>query len=153
MAFTLEEIQDAFDHYRAAAAEAGSSGNWQVFADCFTEDVNYVEHHYGVFQGRKAVFDWVSEAMTTWPMTHMTTFPWDWHTIDVDHGWVVGQVANVMVDPGDGEVYQAANWTRLVYGGNGLFCEEEDVYNPAEFAAMVGAWMKAWKRHHPTGAE
>jgi hypothetical protein len=61
----------------------------------------------------------------------------------------VGQIANIMVDPGDGQVYQAANWTRLVYGGNGLFSEEEDVYNPADFAPMVKAWMEVWAKHHP----
>jgi hypothetical protein len=47
--------------------------------------------------------------------------------------------ANVMTDPGDGQVYKAANWTPLVYGGEGLFSEEEDMYNPADFAPMVEA--------------
>jgi hypothetical protein len=111
--------------------------------------VDYIEHHYGHFKGRDRVREWVVPAMTTFPVNHMTSFPWNWHVIDAENGWVVGEVANVMVDPGDGRVHQAANWTRLVYGGDGLFREEEDVYNPAEFGEMIAGWLKAWKAHHP----
>lgn len=53
------------------------------------------------------------------------------------------------VDPGDGNVYEAANWTRLLYAGDGLFSEEEDVYNPAEFEPVVAGWLAASKAHHP----
>jgi hypothetical protein len=147
--FPLQEIQAAFDHYREAAAEAGRSGDWEHFVDCFTTDVDYVEHHYGRFKGRDQVRDWVVPAMTTFPVDHMKSFPWNWYVIDAERGWVLGEVANVMDDPGDGQVYQAANWTRLVYAGEGLFGEEEDVYNPAEFAAMIRGWLAAWKAHHP----
>lgn len=34
-------------------------------------------------------------------------------------------------------------------GGDGLFSEEEDVYNPAEFEPVVAGWLAAWKAHHP----
>lgn len=151
MGYPESEIRAAFDHYREAAAEAGRTGDWELFVDCFTDDVRYVEHHYGTFHGRQEVRDWVVPAMTTWPVTKMTSFPWNWFVIDAEHGWVVGEVANVMEDPGDGRRYEAANWTRLVYGGDGRFIEEEDVYNPTEFASMIGAWMQAWKAHHPEG--
>lgn len=147
--YSETEIRAAFDRYREAAAEAGRSGNWDLFVDCFTDDVHYVEHHYGTFHGRKEVRDWVVPAMTTWPVTEMKSFPWNWHVIDVEKGWVIGEVANVMEDPGDGRRYEAANWTRLVYGGDGRFSEEEDVYNPKEFADMMTAWVTAWKAHHP----
>jgi hypothetical protein len=149
--FSREEIEDAFDTYREAAAEAGRTGNWEVFLGRFTEDVHYIEHHYGDFRGKQAVRDWIVPVMAKWPYNQMQMYPWDWHTIDVDNGWVVGQIANIMVDPGDGKEYRAANWTRLVYAGDGLFSEEEDVYNPAEFAPMVQAWLEAWKAHHPEG--
>lgn len=142
-------MQAAFDRYREAAAEAGRSGNWQLFVDCFTDDVDYIEHHYGRFQGRDQVREWIVPAMTTWPVDHMTGFPWNWHVIDADRGWIVGEVANVMDDPGDGRLYQAVNWTRLVYAGDGLFGAEEDVYNPGEFATMMGEWIAAYRAHHP----
>ena len=76
-------------------------------------------------------------------------FPWDWFTIDAEQGWVVGQVENRFVDPGDGEVYEAPNWTRLVYAGDGLFSSEEDVYNPSHFGPVVEGWLAAWTAHHP----
>ena len=87
--------------------------------------------------------------MNAWPFTHMQIFPWDWYTIDAEQGWVVGQVENRFVDPGDGKVYEAANWTRLVYAGDGLFESEEDVYNPQDFAPAVQQWLEAWATHHP----
>lgn len=149
MVYPIEEIQAAFDHYREAAAESGRTGNWEPFVGCFTEDVDYIEHHYGRFKGRAEVREWIVPAMTAFPVDHMTTFPWNWHVIDAEHGWVIGEVANVMDDPGDGQKYEAANWTRLVYAGDGLFSEEEDVYNPTEFGDMILAWLKAWKAHHP----
>lgn len=145
MGYPLEEIQAAFDHYREAAAEAGRTGNWELFVDCFTEDVDYIEHHYGRFKGRDEVRNWVVPAMTAFPVDHMRSFPWNWYTIDAEKGWVIGEIANVMDDPGDGKVYEAANWSRLVYAGDGRFREEEDVYNPTEFAEMMRAWLQAWK--------
>lgn len=36
-----------------------------------------------------------------------------------------------------------------IQAGERLFSEEEDVYNPTEFGEMMGAWLKAWKAHHP----
>jgi hypothetical protein len=147
--FPREEIQAAFDNYREAAAEAGRTGNWELFVQCFTEDVDYIEHHYGTFKGQAQMREWITPAMTAFPVDHMTSFPWNWYVIDEERGWVVGEVANVMDDAGNGQVYQAANWSRLVYAGNGLFQEEEDVYNPTEFADMIRGWLRAWKKHHP----
>jgi hypothetical protein len=147
--FPIAEIQAAFDHYREAAAEAGRTGDWEHFVACFTDDVDYIEHHYGRFKGKAQVRAWIVPAMTAFPADHMKSFPWNWHMIDPDRGWVVGEVANIMDDPGDGQVYQAANWSRLVYDGNGQFREQEDVYNPSEFGEMMGAWLRAWKQHHP----
>lgn len=149
MAYTRDEIQAAFEKFDAAAQRAGETGDWRPWAECFTPDVHYIEHHYGEFHGRDAVVAWITETMTTWPFTHMREFPWDWITIDAEQGFVVGQVENRFIDPGDGEVYQAANWTRLVYAGDGLFSSEEDVYNPMHFAPVVSAWLRAWRAHHP----
>jgi hypothetical protein len=149
VAFPRQEIEAAFEHYKEAAAESGRSGDWDLFVNCFTEDVDYIEHHYGRFKGRDQVRQWIVPAMTAWPVDHMTAFPWNWYSIDEENGWVIGEVANVMEDPGDGQKYEAANWTRLVYAGDGLFREEEDVYNPTEFAEMISSWLQAWKAHHP----
>lgn len=149
MAFRREEIQAAFDRYCAAAAEAGRTGDWTPWVECFVPDVAYREHLYGEFRGRDEVRTWIEATMNQWPFTWMQLFPWDWYTIDAEQGWVVGQVENRFLDPGDGHVHEAANWTRLVYAGDGLFASEEDVYNPASFAPMVEGWLAAWRAHHP----
>lgn len=56
--------------------------------------------------------EWINSTMTAWPFDHMHFFPWDRYTIDAEQGWIVGEVQNRFVDPGDGKVYQAPNWTR-----------------------------------------
>ena len=147
MTYSRDEIESAFDRYRAAAAEAGGTGNWEVFLDRFTEDVHYIEHHYGEFHGKQAVRDWIVPEMAKWPINQMQFYPWDWHVIDVERGWIIGQIANVMTDPGDGKEHRAVNWTRLVYAGDGLFSLEEDIYNPNEFGEMVTEWISVWKAH------
>jgi hypothetical protein len=147
--FTRDEIQAAFDRYCEAAADAGRTGDWRPWVECFVEDVHYIEHLYGEFHGREAVLTWITGTMSAWPFTEMQLFPWDWCTIDAEQGWVVGQVENRFVDPGDGEIYEGANWTRLVYAGDGLFASEEDVYNPAHFTPAVEGWLAAYRAHHP----
>jgi hypothetical protein len=55
--FTRAEIEQAVGHYTTVAEGCSSSGDWRPFADLFTEDVVYIEHHYGVFHGREAGLD------------------------------------------------------------------------------------------------
>lgn len=149
MSYDRDEMQAAFDRYCEAADHGGRTGDWRPWVECFTPDVHYVEHHYGEFHGREALLAWITETMAPFPFHHMTAFPWDWYTIDHEQGWVIGQLQNRFDDPGDGKVYEAANWTRLVYAGDGLWSSEEDVYNPAHFAPMVTDWLAAWAAHHP----
>ena len=149
MTYAREEIAAALDRYMAAAAHAGMTGDWEPWVNCFTAEVRYVEHFYGTFNGKDAVRAWITETMAPWPVNQMRWFPWDWWTIDVQQGFVIGQLQNVFTDPGDGKRYTAANWTRLDYGGAGLFSVEEDVYNPNEFTTVVSEWLAAWKVHHP----
>jgi hypothetical protein len=149
MSYDRDEIEQAFQRYVAAAGEAGRTGDWGPWVECFTPDVHYIEHLYGDFHGRADVLAWITRTMTEWPFTQMQIFPWDWYTVDAEQGWVVGQVENRFVDPGDGKVYEAANITILHYAGEGRFSSEEDVYNPGNFAPMVKAWMEAKAAHTP----
>ncbi len=44
----------------------------------------------------------------------------------------------------DGTPFAFPNWTRLEYGGGGLWKSEEDIYNPSRDAPHVfKAWVKA----------
>jgi ketosteroid isomerase-like protein len=144
--WSREELEDAFDHYRQTARQAGTTGDWDRWADLFTEDATYVEHHYGTFGGREAIRRWINETMSSWPGNAMPHFPVEWYVIDEQRGWVVCQVWNRMEDPGDGSVHQAYNLTLLKYAGDGRWSYEEDVYNPATFATMIEEWTAARNR-------
>ena len=48
-AWSRDELQRAHDHYVEVAQEAGRSGDWRPWAEMFTPDATYVEHHYGTF--------------------------------------------------------------------------------------------------------
>lgn len=139
--FTRRELEEAFAAYQQAAATAGATGDWSAWADQFTEDATYVEHHYGRFEGREAIRAWITATMGSFPGDRMHVFPVDWHVVDEARGWIVCQLQNRMDDPGDGSVHQEANITILHYAGDRLWSYEEDVYNPANFAKMLGAWQ------------
>ena len=42
--FSRAEIEDAFQNFQQTALAAGTSGDWNAWADLFTEDATYVEH-------------------------------------------------------------------------------------------------------------
>jgi len=138
-----EELEAQFAAYQARAAEAARTGDWRPWAEQFTEDATYVEHHFGTFRGRDAIAEWITATMADYPGRHMVSFPIGWSVIDDERGWVVCQVWNRMADPGDGRTYQEYNVTILEYAGDGLWSYEEDVYNPLRFGAMVAEWEAA----------
>ena len=51
------------------------------------EDVTYVEHHYGTFEGREPLYAWITETMHQWPNSEMKEFPHDWCVCDEERGW------------------------------------------------------------------
>jgi uncharacterized protein (TIGR02246 family) len=138
MSYSRAELEEAFAAYQAAAA----TGDWSAWADLFTEDATYVEHHYGTFHGREAIREWITTTMSEWPGCDMPEFPIDWYVVDEERGWIVCRVLNRMKDPGDGTVHEEANITILHYAGDGKWSYEEDVYNPAHFARMVQGWLE-----------
>jgi uncharacterized protein (TIGR02246 family) len=137
-----DEIEREFVKYQ----ERGAAGDWSAWADQFTEDAVYVEHEYGEFQGRENIRAWIVETMTTWPGNAMPDFPVEWYLIDEQRGWVVFKVWNNMTDPGDGTTHGEYNFSLLKYAGDGRWCYEEDVYNPAHFGTMIKGWLDAGGR-------
>jgi hypothetical protein len=145
-AFPREELVAAHEKYKEVARLCAESGDWRPWAELFTEDARYVEHLFGTFEGREAIYDWIQRTMSEWPNSEMNAFPHDWCVLDEDRGWWICQIENRFRDPGDGSVHEASNLTVLHYAGDGLFSLEEDVYNPASFAPVVTAWLAAEKR-------
>jgi hypothetical protein len=143
--WTRDEIEEAFERFQAAALKGGQTGDWRSWANMFTEDVTYFEHHFGRFWGRERVYNWITDTMQQFPNSEMTAFPITWYSIDVRRGWVFCEVMNRMRDLGDGEIYEEPNLTILHYAGNGLFSYEEDAYNPSNMGKMVGRWLQAKK--------
>ncbi len=139
--WSREELEEAFQLYQETALKAGTSGDWRPWADLFTEDATYVEHHFGTIGGREAIYNWIQETMSKPINREMKHFPMEWYVIDEEKGWVICQVWNRMVDPGDGSVHQQYNITILRYAGDMKWSYEEDAYNPANFATMIKGWM------------
>ena len=137
------EIEAAFERYKRARDEASRTGDWSIWASCFTPDAHYIEHAYGELHGREAITKWITEVMAPFPTM---TFPQDWWVLDEERDAIVFCCQNQFPEPmqPDGTPYQFPNWTRLVYAGGGLWKSEEDIYNPARDAGRVfKAWIKA----------
>jgi hypothetical protein len=144
--WTRAEIEEALDYYREVALASGTSGDWNPWAELFTEDAVYVEHLFGTLGGREAIRKWITRIMAEHPNDQMQYFPHEWYIIDEERGWVVAQIWNRMVDPGDGSLHQAYNFTLLKYAGNMKWSYEEDIYNPKHFQDMIRDWLEVKKR-------
>lgn len=144
--WSREELEAAFDKFQVAALKGGQTQDWRDWADCFTEDATYFEHHYGRFWGRENIFNWITKTMGEWPASDMKAFPVTWYSIDEEKGWIFCEVMNRMQDLGDGKIHQEPNLTILHYAGNGLFSYEEDAYNPHNMGVTIGAWIEAKRR-------
>ncbi len=48
-----KELEQAFDKYQAAALKGAQTKDWTDWANCFTEDASYFEHHFGRFLGTR----------------------------------------------------------------------------------------------------
>lgn len=147
------EIEQAFGHYQEVARRAAATGDWREWANLFTTDATYLEHHFGTMEGREAIFDWIQSTMSQWPGNEMIEFPIEWYIIDEDRGWVACQIWNRMADPGDGSLHQEHNLTLLKYAGDGLWSYEEDAYNPVNFVAMLENYMRHKEALAPASGE
>jgi hypothetical protein len=143
--WTRAELEEAFENYQRLALEAGTTGSWDKWAEQFTVDATYIEHLYGTLGGREAIHRWISHTMSQPINRDMRFFPVEWYMIDEERGWVVAQVWNRMIDPGDGSLHQAYNFTLLKYAGDMKWSYEEDIYNPAHFRDMIRGWMEKKK--------
>lgn len=138
-AFSRSEIERELEAYRERGAIAVATGDWNQWADQFTEDATYLEHHYGRFEGREGIRGWILGVMQPFPEM---VFPVSWYGIDGNR--VVAHIPNVLPDPTGGDNDQAFDvFTILHYAGNGKWSYEEDVYNPREAEQVIRNWVAA----------
>jgi SnoaL-like domain len=141
-AFSREELTAAFASFEATVARAAETRDWDPWVQHYTTDVTYVEHAAGTWKGRDEVRAWIWKTMTTFPGSHMTAFPTLWSVADDATGRVICELDNPMADPGDGAVISATNISIVTYAGDGLWCRQEDIYNPLRFVRATMKWCR-----------
>jgi predicted SnoaL-like aldol condensation-catalyzing enzyme len=138
-AFPREEVEAEFLKYRERGAHAVATGDWVQWADQFTDDAEYREHHYGYFKGKQAITDWITGVMQPFPTME---FPVKWALIDGNR--VSALIPNILPPPaGDDGYYGFDVNTILHYAGNGKWSFEEDVYSVKAAEEAVKRWVAA----------
>ena len=141
--YALDEIRQAYEHFKTVSDSCAATGNYNPFADLFTEDCTYIEHAFGEMHGREEVRAWIVPLMGTYPIDQMERYTHDWVFFDEENSRVVFSARTHMADPGDGSSHTSTNWTMIDYAGDGRWSREEDIYNPANFGKMIGEWEAA----------
>ena len=139
-AFSRGELTAAFQRFEHTVARAAETRDWDPWLEQYTVDVEYIEHAAGTWKGRDEVRAWIWKTMTTFPGSHMSAFPTLWSVVDESTGRIICELDNPMVDPGDGTIISATNISILTYAGDGLWCKQEDIYNPLRFVQATMKW-------------
>jgi uncharacterized protein (TIGR02246 family) len=137
--FPREEVEAALQNYQDVAAQAAASGDWHPWADLFTDDALYVEHHYGVLRGQQNIRNWITSTMQG--VVVDMVFPVEFKAIDNDLALIY--VPNRYPAPDGGEPYQFVAFTILCYAGDNQWCYEEDIYNALEAQRIQGVYSAA----------
>ena len=145
-AFVRTEIEAALDLMDRLRAESSRKGDWGIWAQCLSEDVEFYDTVYGRYRGRDAVSDFVVRVHAPFP--HLR-YERDWSVIDVDRGEVIFQQRMILPEPEgyEGPPFATDVWSRHRYAGDGLWNLKQDVtLSSAQADANFSAWMKAGGR-------
>ena len=145
--FSEAEVREAYENF----VRVGDSGDWSAWADQFTEDARYVEHEYGIFEGREAIREWIVATMAS---VSGMSFPIEWYVIDGNR--VIMYCWNVFDPlPGMTGEYKFAVVGILEYAGDGQWSLEEDVYNAKEAEQVLVRFLEdaAAAGHAPPAPE
>jgi ketosteroid isomerase-like protein len=156
--WSRKELEETFQNFKDVTDRCFVSGDLEDWVQCFTEDVTYRDFGYGFnngwdaeIHGRDAVREWINGHYSRYPNNQMKFWPVPWHIVDTERGWVLCEWRNRMRDPGNGEIFEEKNFTRLKYGGNGQWSFEEDIYNPIRMRTMMSLWLHTRKRCEAEG--
>jgi hypothetical protein len=140
--FPESELAAAFETFEQTVAKAAETHDWDAWVQHYTPDVLYIEHAAGTMHGRDEVRTWIERTMTAFPGSHMVAFPSLWSVIDEPTGRIIMELDNPMRDPGDGSVITATNISIITYAGDGLWRQQEDIYNPLRFVRAALKWCR-----------
>lgn len=146
MSSSRAEIEDALDRMDRLRVEASEAGDWNIWARCLTEDVEFHDTVYGAYHGREAVADFVVRVHAPFP--HLR-YERDWSLIDVDRLEVIFQQRMILPEPHgySGAPFATDVWSRHRYAGEGLWSLKQDVtLSPAQADASFRGWMEAGGR-------
>jgi ketosteroid isomerase-like protein len=143
--FSRSELAAAFEKFEATVDAAAQSQDWDAWVQHYTPDVLYIEHAAGTMHGRDEVREWIRRTMGSFPGSHMVAFPSLWSVIDEARGRIITELDNPMQDPGDGSVITATNISIITYAGDGLWRQQEDIYNPLRFVQAALKWCEKAK--------
>lgn len=144
--FARTEIEEALDRMDTLRIRSSEAGDWTIWAQCLSEDVEFHDTVYGSYRGREAVADFVVRVHAPFP--HLR-YERDWSLIDVDRSEVIFQQRMVLPEPEGyaGLPFAVDVWSRHRYAGDGLWNLKQDVtLSSAQADANFRAWMEAGGR-------
>ena len=71
--FPLDELRTAYEDLLRVSEECAAAGDFNAYAELFTEDCTYVEHVFGEMHGREAVREWIVPLMKE-PLNAVMTY-------------------------------------------------------------------------------
>jgi hypothetical protein len=140
--YELAEVEHAFRKYWALGAVGE---DWDAWCDeCFTTDVQYIEHILGEKRGREAVRAWIKPTMEEYGEIYTA---YEWHMVS-DDGRVVVYMQNRRDNPEPGAPpIDFPGMTVLQYAGDGKFSLEEDFWSLTEGTRTMKQYEAALDAH------
>lgn len=145
--FERSEIESAFQRYWRSGAVGE---DWDLWADLFTEDADYVEHVLGALKGREAIRAWIKPIMEQFGELYTV---YEWHMVDPDEGRVVVYMQNRRDHPSGTGTIDFPGITILQYAGGGQWCREEDFWAFAAARRAAEEYAAACQQFDPRHKE
>lgn len=84
--FTRAELEEAFAQHQATVHRCIETGDWNPYAEMYTEDALYIEHVVGRLHGKEAIRQYITAVMAEFPGNHMPSLPATWTVFDPEKG-------------------------------------------------------------------
>ncbi len=143
MQFTRAEIEAALINMDRLRAEASSKGDWRIWAECLSDDVEFHDSLHGGFSGKEDVADFVVRVHAPFPNLRYQRL---WTMIDVDQAEILFHQQMILPEPEgySGPPFAVDVWSRHRYAGDNLFSFKQDVTLSSEQAnSNFKVWMAA----------